>query len=557
MLDVCISTNSPDIICITEVLPKNSLIEATAETYQIRGYNLVAYNFKKRGICIYSKPHISITVCDFVSDFDEYIWCSITCKNDSFLLGCIYRSPSSEVDNDIKLCSMIRKILDKNYKDTVIVGDFNFGCIDWNLRSTTSRSIAADLFLDTIGDLFLEQLVSEPTRVRNGQRSSLLDLVLTNNIFFVDEIVLEDPIGKSDHVVVNVTINVDIEDTVLIERRLYYKGDYISMRNYFNSIDWVTLLCEENTQNSWDIFYDHFKFALNEFIPVTTKPIVLHGCPWINSDVRSHIKNKRKSFNKYYRRPTKENWLSYTIERNLSSTITNNARQEYEHLICVDSKQNPKTFWKYINGKVKKHNQLVAIKDSDGILCYDDISKAKLLNDYFASVFTVDQEEHSNDRSIDMLESGIGSILFTSRDILKYIDKLNCSKASGPDGIHSKIIKECSDVFSSIFYVIFHKSMKEGILPSQWKDGNVRALFKKGKKNVCSNYRPVSLTSVVCKLFESLIRDALLKYLETNHKITVNQYGFRPGYSCSSQLLDVTEDFTNFVDLFLIFILFI
>ena len=70
-------------------------------------------------------------------------------------------------------------------------------------------------------------------------------------------------------------------------------------------------------------------------------------------------------------------------------------------------------------------------------------------------------------------------IFFTSRDILKHIDSLNCSKAPGPDSIHSKIIKECSDVFSSIFYIIFNKSMKEGILPSQWKAGNVRALFKK------------------------------------------------------------------------------
>ena len=99
------------------------------------------------------------------------------------------------------------------------------------------------------------------------------------------------------------------------------------------------------------------------------------------------------------------------------STITNNARQEYEHLICVDSKQNPKTFWKYVNGKVKKHNQLVAIKDTAGILCYDDISKAKLLNDYFASVFTVDEEELISDRSINMLECGIGSIFFLHLEI--------------------------------------------------------------------------------------------------------------------------------------------
>ena len=143
----------------------------------------------------------------------------------------------------------------------------------------------------------------------------------------------------------------------------------------------------------------------------------------------------------------------------------------------------------------------------------------------------------------------IGSLYFTTQDILILIDKLNCSKAAGPHGIHSKIIKECSDIFSFIFYLIFHKSIKEGTLPKQWKEGTVRALHKKGKKNVCSNYRPVSLTSVVCKLLESLlIKRCLLKYLESNNKIVSNQYGFRPGYSCCSQLLNVMEDFTDFMD---------
>ena len=90
--------------------------------------------------------------------------------------------------------------------------------------------------------------------------------------------------------------------------------------------------------------------------------------------------------------------------------------------------------------------------------------------------------------------------------------------------------------------------IKEGTLPKQWKEGTVRALHKKGKKSVCSNYRPVSLTSVVCKLLEYLLRDVLLKYLESNNKIVSNQYGFRPGYSCCSQLLNVMEDFSDFMD---------
>ena len=66
---------------------------------------------------------------------------------------------------------------------------------------------------------------------------------------------------------------------------------------------------------------------------------------------------------------------------------------------------------------------------------------------------------------------------------------------------------------------------------------------------MCSNYRPVSLTSIVCKLLESLIRDVVLGFLETHNKTTPFQHGFRPGYSCATQLLMVSEDFSTYMEL--------
>ena len=72
---------------------------------------------------------------------------------------------------------------------------------------------------------------------------------------------------------------------------------------------------------------------------------------------------------------------------------------------------------------------------------------------------------------------------------------------------------------------------------------------KKRKKNIYSNYSPVNLTSVICTLLESPLRDVLLKYLESNNKIVSHQYGFRPGYSCATQLLNVCEDFSTYMEL--------
>ena len=87
-------------------------------------YNMGAYNFNKRGICIYSKPHISVTVLDYTYAFQEYIWCSVSPSN--FLLCCVYRSPSSADANDLHLCSMLEDVLHTNYRDIIVIGDFNF-----------------------------------------------------------------------------------------------------------------------------------------------------------------------------------------------------------------------------------------------------------------------------------------------------------------------------------------------------------------------------------------------------------------------------------------------
>ena len=106
--------------------------------------------------------------------------------------------------------------------------------------------------------------------------------------------------------------------------------------------------------------------------------------------MKFQIKSKRRSFNKYYRHQTKENWLKYTLERNKATKLVDETRMSFERKICSDIKENPKTFWQYVKAKNMKQNKLYRLKDPEGIVHYDDIGKANLLNEYFTSVFTVD-----------------------------------------------------------------------------------------------------------------------------------------------------------------------
>ena len=85
---------------------------------------------------------------------------------------------------------------------------------------------------------------------------------------------------------------------------------------------------------------------------------------------------------------------------------------------------------------------------------------------------------------------------------------------------------------------IFNRSLETGVVPRDWREANVTPLFKKGDPSKPGNYRPVSLTSVVGKLLESIIVDKLTSYLEANNLLKNTQHGFRRHRSCLTNLLE-------------------
>ena len=99
------------------------------------------------------------------------------------------------------------------------------------------------------------------------QRSNSLDLILTNNIYTVEGIDYQEPLGLSDHISLLIGLKVTKFDQNTVPRKLFYKGDYISMIHYFTSIDWCILFMDKTTQECFDIFYGHFTLAVDRFIP--------------------------------------------------------------------------------------------------------------------------------------------------------------------------------------------------------------------------------------------------------------------------------------------------
>ena len=85
-------------------------------------------------------------------------------------------------------------------------------------------------------------------------------------------------------------------------------------------------------------------------------------------------------------------------------------------------------------------------------------------------------------------------------------------------------------------------------MPDDWKLAEVTAIFKKGAKNQVNNYRPVSLTSITCKILEHFVTDSIQNYMEQNDLFSNCQHGFRRHRSCVTQLLEVLNDLTSFIE---------
>jgi len=145
-------------------------------------------------------------------------------------------------------------------------------------------------------------------------------------------------------------------------------------------------------------------------------------------------------------------------------------------------------------------------------------------------------------------EDVIRDIHINLREVLAELKDLNKEKATGPDGMPALVLKNCANQLAPPLLKIFRKSLSEGKVPSDWKMAQITPIFKKGSKKKPGNYRPVSLTSHVCKILERLLRRHIVNHLEENYLLSVHQHGFVCKKSCQTNLLETFEEWTRSLD---------
>ena len=408
-------------------------------------------------------------------------------------------------------------------------------------------------------------MVNLPTRENN-----ILDLFLTTNPSLVNHVNIMP--GISDHNIVEVKVNASakIQYQKPPNILLFKKADWLAMKQ--GLVDYHKTMINENKYTNLNIeqLWDDFTQTLNN---LTEKHIPSkmssprNYLPWVNQRLKRLIRRRNRAFKKS-RKTNKENDRKKFLDlKHLVRKAIKESHQQYlEDILNIENdidtsqprKPNTKKLYSLIKHSKQDSSTLPPLK-ANNKFSYDDKEKATTLNHQFQSVFSpksplklsslcqmkLHKTHDSNGIPIsghDQIIPDMPAILVNSKGIEKLLKNLNPHKACGPDNIKPMILKTLAEEISPILEVIFQKSLDEGSLPSQWKTANVAPVYKKGDKSNPANYRPISLTCVLCKISEHIVSSAIVKHFTNNNILYQLQHGFREKRSCSTQLIMLIND---------------
>ena len=502
------------------------------------------------------------------SSYDEYYCQAVMCtiKPSNTILASVYRPPDTTEESTISLLSFITSYIHKaaaeHHMDIIIAGDINLPGINWHdltVRRDTHTNSAHSL-LSFMSDHLLSQYVNVPTRNHN-----ILDLLLTNNSNLTLHVSAEET-KLSDHKIVSVLTKQSFRQLPTKNKQSFINHTFRNLRIQKSSLDPIS---EHIKSVDWDQLRSN---CSEQEFPELMRLTILQICE-LHCDTKSHKGSKPR--NKFVRerrtlnrKRRKINNLLLTarnkpanpqtvdrIEKKLTDVVNQikdsikNQQDDDEKRAVNTVTTNPSFFFSYAKRFAKHTTTTGPLLDGDGNLQQDPHKMADMLQDQYSSVFSEpsDQTAYPTDDSHHTPESSpiLDDIIFTQNDIISAIKQMGEHSASAEDDIPSFLIKNCPEAISYPILIIWRDSLKSGIIPQAFKNQIITPVFKKGSKAIPANYRPISLTSNIIKIFERIIRDHLVQHLELNKILCKHQHGFRKCRSCLTQLLKHIDTILN------------
>ena len=540
-----LSSHHTPFFFLTETHLKPSIFEAEVSIENFTAYRADRIDRIRGGSAIYL--HNSL-VADNSSSFSNS-FCEVSLiynKVSNTVLASLYRPPLAPFDKFSECLHHIETFIsavDSHYPEILLAGDFNFPAIDWDIANNPSgaslslsdRKSALSL-LNFADEHLLQQIVREPTR--GGK--NILDLVFSNNSELIHSVSVSKTL-KSDHDSVELfllhpefllkpPVKPKFRPTSNFDDINFNSANWESIRVDLLNVDWNPIVSASlsDQDNAWRQFEDIIAGVCRKHAPLHSTNVAL-------STKSKGIPRKRQLL---LRRKRRLNIKINSIKCGLTP-VTNKTKlarlqeerakvelsiktelkdeREKEELDALSKiKVNPKAFYSFARKNSSYKAPIGPLLDESGQLRSDPRDMAMILQQQYQKAFSdpYNGKGENFEERPPITEERLLSVQVTPADVLDAIAELSPSSAPGPDKFPSVILAECKEILADPISRMWQNSMDTGQIADLFKLQCITPVFKKGSKATAANYRPVSLTSHLIKIFEWVIRKQTVSYIE-------------------------------------------